>query len=141
MPKVFKCLEEMKPYYNENADIYVFDENLEEIDIIIDFDLYVSSGITAGDITANNITAGDITANNITAGDITANNISANNITAGDITANNIIAGKIRAMGINAMDITYHGVCVSHKNFVCNSIQSERSNWKYLCLESDVLIK
>ena len=131
MPKVFKCLEEMKPYYNENADIYVFDENLEEIDIIIDFDLYVSSGITAGDITANNITAGDIT----------ANNISANNITAGDITANNIIAGKIRAMGINAMDITYHGVCVSHKNFVCNSIQSERSNWKYLCLESDVLIK
>lgn len=66
----FKNLEEMKPYYNKNTNIYEFMENEEPLDVCFDFDLAVKYSIKAGNITAWDIDAWDIKARNIKAGNI-----------------------------------------------------------------------
>ena len=161
MIKIFKNIEEIKPYYKEKTNTYEFIENGRPIDIIIDFDLYITShiyakGINAKNISARNISvwdisAGDIKARGINARDIKAWDISAKNISARDISARNIsvwnvsvwdISAKdIRAENIKANNIRYNSVCYARSEFVCNSIKGTRKNSKYFCLDSDVVIK
>ena len=119
--KVFNNLEEMKPYYNKETNIYEFIENNRLIDIKIDFDLNIEC-----DINAWNINSGDINAWDINAMDINAMDINARDINAMDINANNI---------------SFYAVCFAYKTFVCNSIEGRRENSKYFCLDSDVVIK
>ena len=124
--KVFNNLEEMKPYYNKETNIYEFIENNRLIDIKIDFDLNIECNINAWNINASNINSGDINAWNINSGDINAWDINARDINAIDINANNI---------------SFYAVCFAYKTFVCNSIEGRRENSKYFCLDSDVVIK
>lgn len=114
--KVFNNLEEMKPYYNEETNTYIFSENNRLIDIKIDFDLNIECNINA-----RNINALDIKAHNIFARDIQA--------------------GNINAWDINANNISFYAVCFAYKTFVCNTIIGIRENSKYFCLDSDVVIK
>lgn len=58
--KVFNNLEEMKPYYNEETNTYIFSENNRLIDIKIDFDLNIECDINARDINAIDINANNI---------------------------------------------------------------------------------
>ena len=103
--KVFNNLEKMKPYYNEETNIYIFSKNNKLIDIKIDFDLSIECGIKARNINARGIKSGDIKAVNINSGDINAGNIKAIDINAGNIKAVNINSGDIKAMDINAQNI------------------------------------
>ena len=103
--KVFNNLEEMKPYYNEEINTYIFSENNRLIDIKIDFDLNIKCNINALDIKARNITALDINAWDINSRDINACDINADNINAWDIKARNINSGDINAWNIKARDI------------------------------------
>ena len=124
--KVFNNLKEMKPYYNEEINTYIFSENNRLIDIKIDFDLNIECNIKA-----RNIKSLDIKARDIQAFDINASNIN-----SGDINANDINAGNIKAN-----NISFYAVCFARETFVCNSIKGRRENSKYFCLDSDVVIK
>ena len=107
MMKIFKNIEEMKPYYNEKTNTYEFIENGCPIDIVIDFELDINSNIRAWDIKAcEDIDAIDINAKDISACDIKACDIKAGDIKAWDINARNINAGNIKACeDIDAIDI------------------------------------
>ena len=124
--KVFNNLEEMKPYYNEETNTYIFSENNRLIDIKIDFDLNIECNINA---------------RNINALDIKARDIQALYIKALDIKARNIKALDIKACNINANKISFNAVCFAYKTFVCNAIRGRRENSKYFCLDSEVVIK
>ena len=125
--KVFNNLKEMKPYYNEEINMYLFNDDVKFI-----CDIVVDSGIDACDIDARDINSGDINANNnINAWDINAGNINAVDINSRDINADNI----------NANNISFYSVCFARETFVCNSIKGRRENSKYFCLDSDVVIK
>ena len=138
MTKVFNNLEEMKRYYDEETDTYIFKENDEFIDeIIINFDLNVESDIVACVVRATSITAKNIHARNITAWEINACDIKCVNINAGMIKARdidglhiksmNIYARDIKAFGlisvnIYARDIVYTTMCGAYEDLKCNSI-------------------
>lgn len=139
--KVFNNLEEMKPYYNEETNTYIFSENNRLIDIKIDFDLNIECNIKARDIKSRDINACDINAWDIKAYDINASNINAWDIKACDIKACNINACDINALDINANKISFNAVCFAYEYFKCNSIKGTRKNSKYFCLDSDVVIK
>ena len=149
--KVFNNLEEMKPYYNEETNTYIFSENNRLIDIKIDFDLNIECNIKARnikslDIKACNINSCNIKACDIKAWDIEALDIKARDIQAFDINASNINACDIKALDINAGNInankiSFNAVCFAYKTFVCNAIRGRRENSKYFCLDSDVIIK
>ena len=139
--KVFNNLEKMKPYYNEETNIYIFSKNNKLIDIKIDFDLSIECGIKARNINARGIKSGDIKAVNINSGDINAGNIKAIDINAGNIKAVNIKACDIKAWNIKANKISFYAVCFAYNTFVCNSIEGRSKNSKYCCLDSDVVIK
>lgn len=129
--KVFNNLEEMKQYYNEETNTYIFAENNRLIDIKIDFDLNIECNIKAW-----NIKSLDIKACNINSGNINACDIKARNINSGDINA-----CDIKADNINANNIYFNVVCFAYKTFVCESIEGRRENSKYFCLDSGVVIK
>ena len=153
--------EEMKPYYNEEINTYIFSENNRLIDIKIDFDLNIECNIKALDIKALDIKAWDINACEINACDIKAHNIFARDIQACNIkaceinaldinscdinaryiNARDIQAGNINSWDINANKISFYAVCFAYKTFVCNTIRGIRENSKYFCLDSDVVIK
>ena len=161
MTKEFNSLEEIKKYYDEKSNTYVFKENGDYINnVVFNFDLKVRANITAVDINAHNInaydidagdiiagdidvfkiTAGDINAGNINAKNIDAYNIDALNIKAGDIDAvnikvNNIDCGNIEATNINAQDISYYAVCFAYNNIKCKSIIGRRNNAKHFVLD------
>ena len=80
--KIFKNLEEIKPYYNEETNTYIFSENNRLIDIKIDFDLNIKCNINALDIKARGIKALDIKARDINAFDIKSYDIESWNIKA-----------------------------------------------------------
>ena len=118
--------EEMKLYYNEKINMYLFNDDVKFI-----CDIVVDSGINACDINAFDIKAWDIKARDINACDINACDIKAGNIKALDINARDINANKI----------SFNAVCFAYKTFVCNAIRGRRENSKYFCLDSDVVIK
>ena len=138
--------EEMKLYYNEKINMYLFNDDVKFI-----CDIVVDSGINACDINAFDIKAWDIKARDINACDINAFDIKAwdikaRDINACDINACDIKAGNIKALDINARDInankiSFNAVCFAYKTFVCNAIRGRRENSKYFCLDSDVVIK
>lgn len=131
-------LEEMKPYYNENANTYEFIENGIPIDVHFTFSIDIKSNIKAGDINAWNINAGDIIARDINAWDIEAGDINARDIEARDIEAGDIIAGDINARDIDAWDISFYAICSAHQTLKCKSIEGRRKNAKYFCLDNEV---
>ena len=140
MTKVFNNLEEMKRYYDEETDIYIFKENDEFIDeIIINFDLNVESDIVACVVRATSITAKNIHARNITAWEINAYDIESRCIDVGVIQARDIYTSTIEAMDIYARDIKAFGLiavniyardivyttmygCGAYEDLKCNSI-------------------
>ena len=149
---IFNSLEEIKKYYNEQTNTYVFEEDGDLIELVeLKFNLKFDCNIIAKDIKALdvevlNINTWNIKANNINAWDIKAGNIDAKNIKAEDINANRIRALDIDARDINAGDIkankiNFFGVCVSYKNIICKSISGKRKNAKYLTLDGEVIIK
>lgn len=113
---IINNLEEMKKYYEEETNTYVFRENVK-----FTFDLCIKANINAL---------------NIEACDIEARNIEALNINAGDIEA-----GDIDARNIEAGDIDYYGVCFTYNNIICNSIKSKRKNHKHFVLDGKLIIK
>ena len=144
--KVFNNLKEMKPYYNEEINMYLFNDDVKFIcDIVVDSGIDACD-IDARDINAWNINAWNINASNINAWDIKACDIKACNINACDIKACDINALDIKANNINARNIkanniSFYAVCFARETFVCNSIKGRRENSKYFCLDSDVVIK
>ena len=139
--KVFNNLKEMKPYYNEEINMYLFNDDVKFI-----CDIVVDSGIDACDIDARDINAWNINAWDINSRDINACDINADNIKAWDIKARNINSGDINACdikadNIKANNIYFNAVCFAYKTFVCESIEGRRENSKYFCLDSDVVIK
>jgi hypothetical protein len=116
-------LEEMKKYYDEQLNTFVFDDDVE-----FTIDIEVESNIKALDIKAWNIKA-----YNIKAGDIYARDINAN-----DIDAWNIKAQNIDALGINAQDIDYFAYCIAYYTFKCKSAKSSRDNSVCKCLDGKI---
>ena len=108
--KAFNSIEELKPYYNEETNTYVFNEDVE-----FNFDLIVDSNLDAHNIEALNIDVRYIKAHNIEASDIIAYNIDARNI-------------------------SYYAVCVAYRSFECESISGRRNNSIHTCLDDDVVI-
>ena len=152
MIKKFNSLKEIKKYYDESTNTYVFVENEEYIEVVVfDFDLNVEANIDAYDIEALNINAWDIKACNINADnikvrDIEALNINAWNIDAYNIKAEDIITGDISACNIeagdiSANDISYHAVCFAYDSIKCKSIKGRRRNSKHFVLDGELIIK
>lgn len=120
--KEFNSLEEIKEYYDEESNTYVFKEDDEYIDLVIfNFDLTVEAKIEALTIKARNIdvkifdiVARDMDTMNINAGDIYARDIKAKNIDAKNIKkARDINAEDINSLNINALDINAFNIdCV-----------------------------
>ena len=127
MTREFNSLEEIKKYYDEETNTYVFKEHGKYIDLVIlNFNLNISANIIA-----KSITAGDITALNIKFWDIKAKDINAKNIEAKDINAKNI----------EAKNILYYAVCFAYKNIKCQSIEGLRDNAKHFVLDGKIEIK
>lgn len=124
MIKVFNNLEEIKKYYNELTNTYVFMEDTEYIDnIFFNFDLNVNANIQAGNIQAYNIKCYDIEAGDVIVLDIDAHEINVRNMNARNIKANNIIGCNIKAHIVNIYDINdnYH---ISKNNIKANHINN-----------------
>ena len=78
MEIVINNLEEMKQYYDEVRNTYVFKKGGEYPDyVIFNFDVSVGANIDANDILANDITAINIKARNIKAHKIYCSNLRA----------------------------------------------------------------
>ena len=121
MTKEFNSLEEIKKYYDEETNTYIFREDGRYIDLVLfNFDLNIQANIDAKDIGAL---------------DIEALNIEACNIDASDIKAMNIEAWDINAWNIEAQDISYYAVCFAYKNIKCKSIKGRRNNAKHFVLD------
>ena len=110
MLKEFKSISEIKKYYDEEINTYVFKEDDHYIDVKFNFDLKINSNIEAKNIKAGNIAvldidADDIEAKNIKAGDLKVRDIKSDDIDAGDIDANDIKAWSIKARDIEATNI------------------------------------
>ena len=108
---IFNNLGEMQPYYDKDTNTYEFMKDGKKASIVLYFDLNIKSSISARDIKAR---------------DIKAVNIKAVNINAGNI---------------NAWDIKFYAVCCAYKNIKCKSIKGERANYKYFCLDGEVIIE
>ena len=124
--KTFNSIEELKPYYNEETNTYVFND-----DVAFNFSLIIDSNIEAYDIEAHNIEACDIK----------ARNVNARNIDALDIKACDIKSRDIKAWNIAVRDISYYAVCIAYQSFVCESVKGRRRNPIHECLDGDVIIK
>ena len=164
--KEFNNLEEIKNYYEEKSNTYVFKENDEYIDLVVlNFDLDVRANIeakdikgqdimvqdvcvrdiTAEDIESWNIMARDIKAEDVVASDMNISNIKAMDIDACDINANDIEARDIdakdiKAANIKARDITYYALCFAYENITCRTIIGERDNHKHFVLDGSISI-
>lgn len=122
MSKEFNSLEDIKKYYNEETNTYIFKENGMYIDLVIfNFDLEVLSNIDAVNINAYDIVAFDINANNINAHDIKA--------------------FDIKACNIDARDISYNAVCYAYENIKCKSIKGRRENAKHFVLDGKIEVE
>ena len=142
--KEFNNLEEIKKYYDKKRNTYIFEEDGNNIGLVIfRFDLNVKANIRAlniidGDIKALDIKAldircGDIDALNIVAGNINAVNIKAKDIDAFDIDAVDVIArdvdvDNITARNIDVRDINGCILCDATENIKCKSIQRGRKD-------------
>ena len=142
MTRVFNNLKEMKRYYDEETDSYIFKENGKFIDeIIINFDLNIESNIEAHNVRGTSITAKNIHVRNISAWEINAYDIDSRCIDVGVIQARDIYTSTIEAMdiyardinatfGIDAIniyarDIVYTATCSAYEDFKYNSIKCE----------------
>ena len=134
--KTFNSLEELKKYYNEETNTYIFREGENWFNVDIQFNLKIESNIKAWDINARDINAWDINA-----WDINARDINAWDINARDINARDIKACDINAWDINARDIVFWAICIATKTLICKSITGARNNAKYLCLDNEPVIK
>lgn len=147
MTKEFNSFEEIKKYYDEKSNTYIFKENDEMIDLVkFKFDLDVEANIDAWDIDAKNIYVLDINARhinawNINSMDIKARNINAWNIDAKNIDSWNIDAWNICAINIEAIDINYYAVCYAYENIKCKSIKGKRNNTKHFVLDGKLDIE
>ena len=141
MTKIFNSFEEIKKYYHEKSNTYIFKENDEMIDLVkFKFDLDIEANIDAWNIDAKNIYVLDINARhinawNINSMDIKARNINAWNIDAKNIDSWNIDAWNICAINIEAIDINYYAVCYVYENIKCKSIKGKRNNAKHFVLD------
>lgn len=131
-----KNIEEMKKYYNEDTNAYIFKDNVEFV-----INVSVDSNITAYNINACDIKARDIKACDINAYDIDASDIKAGDINACEITAYDINAWDINAGDINAKNISYYAVCYAYNNITCETIKGRRENAKHFCLDGEITIK
>lgn len=126
MIKKFNSLGEMRKYYDEKLNAYVFKENNEYIDLVVfNFDLNIVASIVAHSINAKDIDVFNITARDIKACDINACNINANDIIACDINTDNISAYNISVSDINASNINANDINawnISAWNINANSI-------------------
>ena len=113
---VFNNLDELKPYYHEESNTYVFND-----DVKFNFNLAVSAYINAQNINAKDINAYDINAWNIK--------------------ARNIKAMDIKARHINAGDISYYAVCFAYNSITCKSIQGCRDNHKHFVLDNYIIYR
>ena len=162
--KEFNNLEEMKEYYEERTNTYVFRENDEYIDLVVlNFDLEVQANIeakdikgkdimvqelnardiAAEDIEAWNIMARDIHADDVFASDMNIRDINARDIEALDISADNIEARDIgakdiKATSIKARDIIYYALCFAYENITCRTIVGKRDNHKHFVLDGSI---
>ena len=109
--KTFNSLEELKKYYNEETNTYIFREGENWFNVDIQFNLKIESNIKAWDINAR------------------------------DINARDIKACDINAWDINARDIVFWAICIATKTLICKSITGARNNAKYLCLDNEPVIK
>ena len=142
MVKEFNNLKEIKKYYDEESNTYIFKENGIYIDLVVfNFNLNVTANINASRINAKNIHANNIYATYIYALKITANDINAWDINASDINARDINVWNIMAYNITANDIRYYAVCFVYKNIKCKSIKRERKNHKHFILDGVLEVK
>jgi hypothetical protein len=123
---VFNSLQELKPYYHERINTYVFDDHVQ-----FNFNVDVDAHIYAYDIYAYYIKSYDINAFNIKSLDIKATNINALNIEANDISASNI----------TALNILYSAMCFSDNNITCNSIQGLIDYPQLFVRDGEIIIK
>ena len=124
--KEINNLDEMKKYYDENTNTYIFKEDGEYIDLVIfNFDLDIKANIDACDINARDINAWNIESCDINAININAYDIIADDINAYDIKANNII---------------YFAVCFAYESIKCKSIKGRRENAEHFVLDGKIEI-
>lgn len=121
-------LEEMKKYYDEQLNTFVFDD-----DVKFNINIEVESNIKAQNIDAYNIDACNIDADDIYACDINACNIEAHDINARDINARDI-----NAYNIDAWNINYFAYCIAYYIFKCKSVSSDRVNSICKCLDGKI---
>ena len=113
MVKEFNNLEEIKKYYDEESNTYIFKEDNEYLDLIIfNFSLDIKCNIKC-----RNIAGIDIT------------------------TACDINAWDIKARNIIAQDIRYYAVCYAGDNIKCKSIKGRKRNAKHFVLDGTLEVE
>ena len=127
MTKIFNNLDEIKKYYDEKTNTYIFKEYGMYIDLVVfNFDLNAKSNIYARNIYARNINA---------------LNINARDIYVCYLNANDIKAHDISTASINADNIDYYAVCYAYENIKCNSIKGRKYNAKHFVLDGKVEVE
>lgn len=111
-------LEQMKPYYDEGTNTYIFYDDIE-----FTFSLNINANINAFDIKAV---------------DIKANDIIALNIKADYIKACDIKVRDIDACVIDAKSISYFAFCIAYESLRCKSIKGKRRNSFHKCLDTEI---
>lgn len=130
-------MEEIKKYYYEEINTYVFKEDGKYIDVIVfNFDLDVEANICAYNIEARNIHARYINAWNIH-----ARYVNASDIDACDIDVKKINAWDIKARNIVAQYIHYYAVCYARNNIKCERIKRGMPNAKHFVLEGKLEVE
>lgn len=157
MIKEFNSFDEIKKYYDEKTNTYIFREDGVFINLFaFNFNLDIDANISGSNIRGWNIKAYNIEAHEIYAEDIVAKNINACGINAYDIEAidietyedikawnihaHNITAKNIIADNIYAHDISYWGLCFATQNIECHSMKGRRDNHTCFVLDESIYI-
>ena len=127
---------EMKEYYVEKSNTYVFKDDVEFL-----FNVNMEANIWALDIKAQNINAWNIKAENVKAWNITVKTIDAYNMKVSNIKAINVGAWNIEAINIYANIIVYYAVCFAYENIECIAIYGKYPNAKHFVFNGELIVK
>lgn len=137
MIREFNNLEEIKKYYDEKSNTYIFAENKKYIEkIIFNFDLDVEANIQACCIKAKEIRAYDVYAYRID-----AKCVNSSDIKACYIYVNNINADDISALYIIADYISYRVVCYAYNSIKCKQIKGRIKGAQHFVLEGKLEVE
>lgn len=128
---------EMEKYFDENANAYIFED-----DLVLNFRYNSKTAIVCHNLYAEHLDAGNIDARNIYTSHITASEIEAWNFYSSFALVDSIkVLHNIVGEYISSEKIRYGSLCYSDRVLKCDDVQGRYDNSIALVLKEDLVAK